>query len=220
MKDKLLLSTTCLALCMGFLTLSSGTAQAQQEMGSMTFYDIPASEIQAHYNEWRVFMEYNLHRKQCQGYQLPPAGYVAHGCNIYRANTTVATTETVTQTEPAKAVITQSATVSSYAIHFAHDKSKIPANEESIVGEAAQEIQKDKPSSVVVSGYTSTTGTAAYNQALSERRAKSVADALVVNGVNPEIITQEGFGKTHLAVPTGDNVKMPANRRVLIQFNQ
>jgi OOP family OmpA-OmpF porin len=159
---------------------------------------------------------------ECQGYQQPPAGYVVHGCNVYRvdAATTVATTETETRTEPAKAVVTQSATASSYAIHFAHDKSKIPANEQSIVGEAAQEIQKDKPSSVVVSGYTSTTGTAAYNQALSERRAKSVADALVTDGVNPAIITQEGFGETHQAVPTGDNVRMPANRRVLIQFNQ
>ncbi len=184
----------------------------------------PSAEIQAHYNEWRVAMhlEYNLHRKQCQHYQAPPVGYVERGCNVYRVGTTtaVATTETVTQTEPAKAVVTQSATASSYAIHFAHDKSKIPANEQSIVGEAAQEIQKDKPSSVVVSGYTSTTGSVAYNQALSERRAKTVADALVVDGVNPDIITQEAFGKTHLAVPTGDNVKMPANRRVLIQFNQ
>jgi len=217
MKNKLLLSTTCLALCMGVLTLSSGTAHAQQEMGSLTFYDIPASEIEAHHNEWVVFMEYNLHRKQCQGYQLPPAGYVAHGCNVYRANTSVATTETVT--EPATAVVTQSASVSSYAIHFANDKSKIPANELSIVGQAAQEIEKDNPSSVVVSGYTSTTGGVALNQALSERRAKAVADALVADGVNASIITQEAFGKTHLAVPTGDNDKMPANRRALIQFN-
>jgi len=221
MKNKLLLSTACLALCMGFMTLSSGTAQAQQEMGSLTFYDIPAAEIQAHYNEWRVFMEYNLHRKQCQGYQSPPAGYVARGCNIYHANAAVATatTETVTQTEPAKAVVTESATASSYAIHFANDKSRIPANEQSIVGEAAQAIQKGNPSSVVVSGYTSTTGSVAYNQALSERRAKTIANALVVDGVDPGIITQEAYGKTHLAVPTGDNDKMPANRRALIQFN-
>ena len=143
-------------------------------------------------------------------------------CNLYRVGTAtaVATTETVTQTEPAKAVVTQSASASSYAIHFGHDKSNIPANEVSIVGEAAQEIQKDKPASVVVSGYTSTTGSAAYNQALSERRSKDVADALLVKGVNPGIITKEGFGKTHLAVPTGDNDKMPANRRALIQFNQ
>jgi len=222
MKNKLLLSTTCLALCMGAMTLSSAPAQAQQEMGSLVYYDVSPAEIQAHYNEWHVYLEYNLHRKQCQHYQAPPAGYVEKGCNLYRVGTTaaVATTETVTQTEPAKAVVTQSASASSYAIHFGHDKSNIPVNEQSIVGEAAQEIQKDKPSSVVVSGYTSTTGTAAYNQALSERRAKSVADALVTDGVNPAIITQEGFGETHQAVPTGDNVRMPANRRVLIEFNQ
>src|ERR1700728_3127897 len=140
MKNKFLLSTSCLALCIGVMTFSSGTAQAQQEMGSLVYYDVSPAEIQAHYNDWRVYLEYNLHRKQCQHYQAPPAGYVEKGCNVYRVGTaTVApTTETVTKTDPATAVVTQSASVSSYAIHFANDKYNIPANERSIVDEAAQ----------------------------------------------------------------------------------
>ncbi len=37
MKNKILLSSACLALCMGVMTLSSGAAQAQQEMGSLVY---------------------------------------------------------------------------------------------------------------------------------------------------------------------------------------
>jgi outer membrane protein OmpA-like peptidoglycan-associated protein len=39
---------------------------------------------------------------------------------------------------------------------------------------------------------------------------------LVRNGVPPQAITIQGFGETHLLVPTGDGVREPQNRRVEI----
>ncbi len=224
MTNKRLLSTSCLALLMGAMTLSSGTAHAQQEMGSLAYYDVPESEYRDHYNEWRVFLEYNLHREQCQYYQDPPAGYVVRGCNVYRVGTTVQTTSTqtqataVTESETAKTIPIPVTPLSSYTLNFGVDKSRVPANEKSTVNGAAQEIQKDNPVTVIVSGYTSTTGTEEHNQALSERRAKAVAAALIADGVNANIISQKAYGETHLAVPTGDNVEMPANRRAVIEF--
>ncbi len=67
-----------------------------------------------------------------------------------------------------------------------------------------------------VSGYTDTSGTAAYNQGLSERRAQAVAGQLVTDGVPAAAIGIHAYGETHLLVPTGPGVREPQNRRVEI----
>lgn len=71
---------------------------------------------------------------------------------------------------------------------------------------------------IEVNGYTDTTGSAEFNQDLSMRRAYAVADILVRFGVFPQRIIPQGFGETRLAVPTGDGVNEPRNRRVEIQI--
>jgi outer membrane protein OmpA-like peptidoglycan-associated protein len=69
-----------------------------------------------------------------------------------------------------------------------------------------------------VNGYTDTTGSYDYNMELSRKRAESVATVLADNGVASGRISPSGFGKTHLAVQTGDNVNEPRNRRVEIRI--
>jgi outer membrane protein OmpA-like peptidoglycan-associated protein len=81
---------------------------------------------------------------------------------------------------------------------------------------AAAAIAKTGPTKVEVSGFTDTEGNVAYNQALSVRRAASVRDALVGNGVPAQSIRILGEGETGLLVPTADQVKYPSNRRVQI----
>jgi outer membrane protein OmpA-like peptidoglycan-associated protein len=51
---------------------------------------------------------------------------------------------------------------------------------------------------------------------LSIRRANTVATELVKDGVPKAAIAIEGFGQTHLLVPTADGVREPQNRRVEI----
>ena len=74
--------------------------------------------------------------------------------------------------------------------------------------------------SITVVGHTDTVGSAAYNQRLSERRAKDALDELVRDGVNSGKITSSGAGETQLFVQTGDGVKEDLNRRteVLIRL--
>ena len=48
------------------------------------------------------------------------------------------------------------------------------------------------------------------------RRAQTVAAELVRDGVPRNAITIQGFGETHLLVPTGPGVREPQNRRVEI----
>lgn len=76
-------------------------------------------------------------------------------------------------------------------------------------------ILQDYESTVVhVVGHTDTTGSAQFNQGLSERRAASVGSVLTGQGVLPSRIRQEGRGERELLVRTADNVNEARNRRV------
>ncbi len=65
-----------------------------------------------------------------------------------------------------------------------------------------------------VVGHTDTTGSAQYNQGLSERRAASVSTFLAGQGVPASRVREEGRGERELLVRTGDNVNEARNRRV------
>ena len=68
--------------------------------------------------------------------------------------------------------------------------------------------------SLFVGGHTDTVGDAASNQALSDRRAMSIARFFRKQGaVFP--IFYRGYGESSLAVPTADSVDEPANRRAV-----
>ena len=73
---------------------------------------------------------------------------------------------------------------------------------------------------VVVSGHTDRAGNEGYNERLSERRAKTVRQALVAKGVPAEIIRTGAFGERQPASATADGVANPLNRRaeVVIRF--
>jgi outer membrane protein OmpA-like peptidoglycan-associated protein len=63
-------------------------------------------------------------------------------------------------------------------------------------------------------------GTAAYNQKLSVRRADAVKAELVRLGVPAASITAIGRGESNPLVPTADGVREPQNRRVEIQIQR
>jgi OOP family OmpA-OmpF porin len=68
-----------------------------------------------------------------------------------------------------------------------------------------------------VEGHTDTVGTEDFNQALSERRARAVANYLREKFAIPaERLQAVGFGSHGQAVPTGDQVAEPRNRRVQV----
>jgi outer membrane protein OmpA-like peptidoglycan-associated protein len=103
-----------------------------------------------------------------------------------------------------------------YLVFFDWDKSNLTDRARQIVAEAAQASTHVTYTKIQVNGYTDTSGTPAYNQGLSIRRAKSVAAELVKDGVPASAISIAGFGETHLLVPTGPGVREPQNRRVEI----
>ena len=72
--------------------------------------------------------------------------------------------------------------------------------------------------SIQVVGHTCDLGPASYNQGLSERRAQSVVDYLVANGIESTEITWEGRGEDEPRYPNDSENNRSRNRRVEIAF--
>jgi len=117
---------------------------------------------------------------------------------------------------PAPAPIPAAAPARSYLVFFDWDKATLTDRARQIIKEAADNSTKVQYTRIEVNGYTDTSGTPRYNQGLSIRRAQAVAAELVRDGVPRNAISIQGFGDTHLLVPTGPGVREPQNRRVEI----
>ena len=103
-----------------------------------------------------------------------------------------------------------------YLVFFDWDKYSLTPRALDIIAQAASDSKTQSTTTIAVNGYTDTSGTPAYNQGLSVRRAKAVEAQLVTDGVPASEITAQGFGDTNLLVPTGPGVREPQNRRVQI----
>lgn len=77
------------------------------------------------------------------------------------------------------------------------------------------DVLKDSPQRTVsVEGFTDSTGTASYNQELSERRAETVRDTLAGMGVSADRITTRGYGRSFPVATNGTEAGRQLNRRV------
>jgi OOP family OmpA-OmpF porin len=81
-------------------------------------------------------------------------------------------------------------------VHFDFDKSALKPEAQRILKRNIQ-ILKDNPKAKVrIAGYTSASGTEAYNQKLSERRAEAVQEFLINEGVSSQALSTIGYGKS------------------------
>jgi len=71
-----------------------------------------------------------------------------------------------------------------------------------------------------VVGFTDSIGSDAYNQALSERRASSVAQYLLSQGVAPNKLTSEGKGESQPVADNETDEGRAKNRRVELHINR
>ena len=103
-----------------------------------------------------------------------------------------------------------------FLVFFDWDKDTITPEGMRVVQQASDAWRAGGMVTIHVTGYTDASGSAGYNQRLSERRANNVANALQRFGVPRQAMDVSGRGKNDQRVPTADGVREPQNRRVEI----
>ena len=103
-----------------------------------------------------------------------------------------------------------------YLVFFDFDRADLTDRARQIIADAAAAAARVQRTRIEVTGHTDAAGTAAYNHALSLRRADAVKAELVRDGVAENEISVQGLGDTHPLVPTAPGAREPQNRRVEI----
>lgn len=104
------------------------------------------------------------------------------------------------------------------SVHFDFDKSNIKPEFVPVLKEAAEMIKARPGKTVMVEGHTCNIGPAVYNQGLSERRANSVRDFLVEEGVQGDRLKAVGYGLTKPKYDNSTREGRALNRRVELRF--
>ena len=99
-------------------------------------------------------------------------------------------------------------------VTFATDQAQIQPQFYGALNSVAQTLQTYPSSYVDIVGHTDDTGEAAYNQQLSEARARAVADYLISRGVNPARVAAYGQGESQPVASNATEAGRQANRRV------
>jgi len=144
-----------------------------------------------------------------------PGNYNAT-CSVTDNNNQVGSASAPVSVGAAAAPPTTKRSIVLRGINFDFDKANIKPEAEPVL-DAAVEVLKENPDvKVRVSGHTDGVGAEAYNQGLSERRAKSVRDYLIAHGIDGSRLTAVGYGKSQ---PVADNKTKDGraqNRRVAL----
>jgi outer membrane protein OmpA-like peptidoglycan-associated protein len=99
---------------------------------------------------------------------------------------------------------------------FAVDRSSLQPNGTRMVSQLAEVLKADPQRTVLVEGFTDSTGADAYNQTLSTERADAVRVALLGQGIASTRVTARGYGKTSPVASNDTAAGRQMNRRVEI----
>lgn len=103
----------------------------------------------------------------------------------------------------------------SFGLNFLFDSMELTPKSRKLLPEVMQVVRERSPTEITVFGYADSSGTAAYNLALSAERARAVARLL--KKINPSLpIDVKYFGDKVPLVPSPPGVPEPRNRRAEI----
>jgi OmpA-OmpF porin, OOP family len=105
-----------------------------------------------------------------------------------------------------------------YLVFFAWDQADLTPVTEAVLDQVAADYERGQPARVTIAGHADRSGTEAYNEELSQQRARNVARALVARGVPQAALDAQWFGESQPRIATPDGVREPQNRRVEIVF--
>ena len=101
-----------------------------------------------------------------------------------------------------KASLSTSCHVAVYGVLFDFNKATLQQASDGPLQQVSALLAANPSLSVEIQGHTDNVGADAYNQTLSEARARSVMAWLTQHGVAPARMTAKGYGKT---MPVADN---------------
>ena len=99
---------------------------------------------------------------------------------------------------------------------FATDQARLSAEGMRTAQKLTNVLQQNPERTVLIEGFTDSTGTTAHNQELSERRAGAVRNALQEQGVARERIAVRGYGEAYPVAANDTAQNRQLNRRVEI----
>ena len=101
-----------------------------------------------------------------------------------------------------------------FTLYFLVDSVELTPQSKRRIPHIVAAIRERRSLDTSVVGHTDTVAPKAYNDPLSWRRAEAVGKLLEADGVPPGILEIAAYGKDYPAIPTGDEVAEPRNRRV------
>jgi len=105
----------------------------------------------------------------------------------------------------------------SRGIFFDYDEDDLKREvTEFILPEVINQMIKRPSLRILIEGHADEDGSENYNMSLSMRRAQSVANFLISNGISPNRIDIQAFGESMPVVPGDDEDARAKNRRVVI----
>ena len=103
-------------------------------------------------------------------------------------------------------------------IYFSFDSSAIDSRSEAVIREHAKYLRAHPQTKVVLEGHTDERGTREYNIGLGERRAYSVKERFVAEGISPQQMRVMSYGEERPAAFGSSEEDYAKNRRAVIVY--
>lgn len=110
------------------------------------------------------------------------------------------------------------ATAKDRVIYFSYDSSRLDDRSIAVVNEHARYLRENPQTRVVLEGHTDERGSREYNVGLGERRAYSVRNVFIEQGVNPTQIRVLSYGEERPADFCSNESCYAKNRRAVIVY--
>lgn len=176
-------------------------------------FNLATNEIESMVESDSLSGEYLIVLTQGSDYALYSnrKGYLFNSSNFRYAD--------VTQFEPIAMDIqlepaAKGSTVVLNNIFFDTDKHELKENSVTELQKILRFLTENAQMSIQISGHTDNTGSAVYNQQLSEKRAQSVYNYLINNGLDAKRISWKGYGQTQPKATNETEEGRQLNRRI------
>ena len=105
-------------------------------------------------------------------------------------------------------------------VNFETNSDRLLPGAERVLSDAAATLRMNPSISVEVAGHTDSAGDATYNEGLSTRRALTVYDYLVKNGIDESRLSVRGYGESEPIADNATSAGRAENRRVVLRVTE